>query len=265
MHRTTFHISQMDCPAEEQLVRMRLEPMADVEQLKFDLVARKLTVVHQGDLAPIAKAVASLKLGDKLVATEAAEPSAVADNCATQRRMLWWVLAINASFFFIEFGFGWLAKSMGLIADSLDMLADASVYALSLIAVGGTITRKKRVAAISGYLQLGLAALGFTEVLRRVFFVDELPEFKVMIVIATCALVANAVCLWLLARTRSEEAHMQASQIFTSNDIIINAGVIFSGMLVYYSDSRWPDLIIGSIVFVIVLQGALRILRLAKE
>ena len=57
---------------------------------------------------------------------------------------------------------------------------------------------------------------------------------------------------------------MKASMIFTSNDIIINAGVIIAGILVSPLSDRLPDLIIGSVVFVIVLRGAFRILKLAK-
>jgi Co/Zn/Cd efflux system component len=61
-----------------------------------------------------------------------------------------------------------------------------------------------------------------------------------------------------------EEAHMKASLIFTSNDIIINLGVLAAGLLVHWLDSNKPDLIIGTIVFVLVFQGAIRILKLGK-
>ena len=57
---------------------------------------------------------------------------------------------------------------------------------------------------------------------------------------------------------------MQASAIFTSNDIIINIGVILAGVLVYFTNNHFPDLIIGSIVFLIVIRGAIRILRLGS-
>ena len=57
---------------------------------------------------------------------------------------------------------------------------------------------------------------------------------------------------------------MKASMIFTSNDIIINLGVIASGVLVYLLSSAVPDLVIGIVVFIIVIRGALRILKLAK-
>jgi Co/Zn/Cd efflux system component len=52
--------------------------------------------------------------------------------------------------------------------------------------------------------------------------------------------------------------------IFTSNDIIVNGGVIAAGILVSLLDSRIPDLIIGGIVFSVVIRGSFRILKLAK-
>jgi Co/Zn/Cd efflux system component len=51
--------------------------------------------------------------------------------------------------------------------------------------------------------------------------------------------------------------------IFTSNDAIINLRVIIAGVLVNWSSSGRPDLIIGAIVLILVIQGALRILKLS--
>lgn len=72
------------------------------------------------------------------------------------------------------------------------------------------------------------------------------------------------VCLYLLQRLKSKEAHMKASMIFTSNDVIINAGVIAAGILVYVTGSKYPDLVVGAAVFLIVVRGAFRILKLGK-
>ncbi len=266
MTRTTFHISKMDCPAEEQLVRMSLAPVSDVEHLAFDLDRREVAVYHRGDVLPVLSALAKLGLGESLVSSEeSVAPTSLGDDEHTQRRMLWWVLGINAGFFVLEMTYGWISGSMGLIADSLDMLADALVYGLALVAIGTTAARKSQVARISGYLQLTLAAVGFVEVLRRFFGTAEVPEFRTMIAVASLALVGNVVCLWLLRRTRSEEAHLQASVIFTSNDVAINAGVILSGVLVFVLQSPWPDLVIGGLIFLLLLQGSRRILRLANN
>ena len=66
------------------------------------------------------------------------------------------------------------------------------------------------------------------------------------------------------AKIKSEEAHIKASMIFTSNDVIVNLSVIVAGVLVYFTNSKYPDLVIGTIVFLLVAKGALRILKLAK-
>jgi Co/Zn/Cd efflux system component len=57
---------------------------------------------------------------------------------------------------------------------------------------------------------------------------------------------------------------MKASMIFTSNDVIISLGVITAGLLVNWLNSGKPELIIVTIVFGLVIQGAFRILKLSK-
>lgn len=56
---------------------------------------------------------------------------------------------------------------------------------------------------------------------------------------------------------------MTASYIFSANDVIANLGVIIAGALVALTESPYPDLIIGTIIGFIVVNGARRILRLA--
>lgn len=263
MKRSTFHISKMDCPSEEQMIRMKLESSAQVKHLAFDIPSRKLEVYHTGEVKKVHQAISELRLNDRLEDTTEAELPLTSDD-AHQRKILWWVLGINFGFFVLEMTTGWIARSMGLIADSLDMLADSIVYGLSLFAVGAATARKKKVAGISGYFQMGLALLGFGEVIRRFFSGSDTPLFQWMIIVSLLALVGNLVSLWLINRAKSEEAHMQASAIFTSNDIIVNGGVILAGVLVYFLDSKWPDLVIGGIVFAFVMQGAVRILKLSR-
>ncbi len=253
----------MDCPSEEQMIRMMLESSEQVKHLDFDIPARKLEVYHTDSVEEIHRSIGQLDLNDKLNGTEEAELP-VSSEETHQRQMLWWVLGINFGFFIIEMTTGWISRSLGLVADSLDMLADSIVYGLSLFAVGAAMSRKKKVAKISGYFQMGLALLGFSEVLRRFFSESETPLFQWMIIVSLLALVGNLVSLWLINKAKSEEAHMQASMIFTSNDIIVNGGVILAGVLVYFLDSKWPDLAIGGIVFAFVLRGAVRILKLSK-
>jgi Co/Zn/Cd efflux system component len=267
MQKTTFEIQKMDCASEESMVRMKLEGLDNIKALQFDLANRRLDVIHEADPASINAAIESLRLDSKLVATETIDDEEgllLTDTHGQERKLLWQVLAINAFFFALEIIMGFVANSMGLVADSLDMLADALVYALALFAVGSTVARKKNIAKISGYFQLALAVFGFMEVVRRFLGFGEVPAFQTMIIISTLALMGNATSLYLLQRSRSREAHMQASMIFTSNDVIINIGVIIAGALVYFTASNLPDLIVGTLVFILVARGSFRILQLAK-
>jgi Co/Zn/Cd efflux system component len=264
MKKTIFKISKMDCPSEENLIRMKLDGFPEIKNLEFDIPNRKLTVWHSAESDNIEKAIISLNLGGQKLSSEETAQTGFTEH-KNQRKLLWAVLAINFVFFIVEMTTGLISKSMGLVADSLDMLADAFVYGISLLAVGGTLAMKKRVAKLAGYFQITLAVIGFIEVLRRFFGVEKMPDFSTMIVVSVLALIANATCLWLLQKSKSrEEAHMKASLIFTSNDVIINLGVIVAGLLVNWLNSNKPDLVIGSIVFILVIQGAIRILKIGK-
>lgn len=181
-----------------------------------------------------------------------------------ERKTLIILLAINGFMFFAEFIFGWLAESTGLIADSLDMLADAGVYGISLYAVGRSIHLQSRAASVSGVLQIILGIGVLAEVLRRLIFGSE-PESVLIIVVATVALIANVVCLMLISPHRNAGAHMRASWIFSTNDVIANLGVIISGVLVWMIDSRIPDLIAGAIISTVIVRGGITILRDAKQ
>ncbi len=264
MNKSIFEITKMDCPSEENLIRMKLDGISNIANLTFDIPNRKLTVFHNGEIDQIEKSIIDLNLGGKKISTKKTYQTEFNEN-SNQKKLLWTILLINFAFFLIEMTTGIISKSMGLVADSLDMLADSFVYGTSLFAVGGTLTRKKRIAKLAGYFQIILAVIGFSEVLRR-FIVDEkLPDFSTMIIVSVFALIANGICLYILQKSNNkEEAHLKASMIFTSNDVIINFGVIIAGLLVNWLNSSTPDLIIGTIVFVLVIQGAFRILKLGK-
>ncbi len=264
MLKTTFIISKMDCPSEEQMIRMKLQGMANIKSMHFDIPRRKLAVYHIHSYDNLLSALDSLDLDTEVVSSEPTHMANLKDSHGEERRVLWQVLAINFFFFGLEMLTGFIAGSMGLVADSLDMLADSIVYSLSLFAVGGTVSRKKKVAGIAGYFQLALAILGFAEVIRRFAGHGETPNFYLMIVISLLALGGNTICLYLLQRSKSKEAHMQASMIFTSTDVIVNIGVIVAGIMVYLMESKIPDLTIGTIVFILVGRGAYRILQLSK-
>jgi cation diffusion facilitator family transporter len=177
-----------------------------------------------------------------------------------QRKVLRTLLAINGVMFVVELVVGLIAQSSGVMADSLDMLADAMVYGVGLYAVGRAAAIKQRSARWSGVFQIALAAGILVDVARRAIWGSE-PHSTLMMIIASLALVANAWCLSLLQKHRHGEVHMRASWIFSRSDVIANAGVILAGVLVWLTGSRWPDLIVGSAIAAVVVRGGVEILQ----
>jgi Co/Zn/Cd efflux system component len=244
---------------------MKLAGLANIQSLEFDIPNRLLFIYHTDDYQEIYRRLDELNFGTEIVKSISVENFRPIEKQQSERKILWAVLFINFAFFVIEAAAGLTSKSMGLIADSLDMLADSIVYGLALLAVGATVSRKKNVAKFAGYFQVLLAVIGFSEVVRRFAGIEEMPNFQTMIIVSLFALTANIICLYLLLKNKSKEAHIRATVIFSSNDVIINTGVIIAAILVHYLNSSYPDLIIGAIVFILVMFGAYKILRLARK
>jgi cation diffusion facilitator family transporter len=181
-----------------------------------------------------------------------------------QSRVLILLLAINGVMFVAEIIAGIIGDSTALIADSLDMLADATVYAIGLYAVGKSLMAKAKAAHISGIFQVMLGLGVLFDIVRR-FIVGSEPEPLMMIVVGIVALIANSICLVLIYKHRQGEVHMRASWIFSKNDVIANLGVIGGGVLVAWLGSPWPDLIIGLVIAAIVVRGGLYIIKDANS
>ena len=264
---SVYVVPKMDCPSEEQMIRLALNGFEEIRSLSFDLSNRRLEIVHDGEVTPITAKLETLELGASLQGTVAANPETLkatessAASAKQESGTLRWLLGINALLFVVEMIAGFIAQSTGLIGESLDNFADAAVYGLALYAVGHSVKMQVRAARLAGVLQLILAVGVLTEVMRRFVFGSE-PESLVMIAIAFVALIANTSCLLLISKHREGGAHMKASWIFSANDVVINLGVITAGALVAWTGSNYPDLIIGTIAGLVVLNGARRILAL---
>ncbi|WP_420802923.1 cation transporter [Pseudomonas mandelii] len=265
---SSFSVPKMDCPSEERMIRLVLNGLPELNSLSFDLTSRQVRAFHDGPVDLITTKLESLGLGATLLGTQSASQEAASANSASEEltaskeaSTLKILLGINAAMFVIEMGAGLIAQSAGLVADSLDMFADAAVYGLALYAVGRSARLQVRAAHLAGFFQIVLALGVLVEVARRFLYGSE-PESMLMMGIGAVALVANVSCLLMIYGHREGGAHMKASWIFSANDVLANIGVIAAGALVAWTGSSYPDLVIGTVVGLIVLNGARRILAL---
>ena len=264
MKKTSIKIKKMDCPSEIKMIEGLMESLDSNAKMEFDLKSRKVNFYHEIDCELILNSLKEISLAGELISSDVIADDEIPDiPPSVEAKTLKYLLAINFTMFIVEIIIGIYAESTGLIADGLDMLADSFVYSLSLYAVGKSITMKHKAAFFSGVIQISLGLLCLIEVSRKFYFGSE-PLSNYMITISIIALIANLICLVLIHKHKDGEVHMKASWIFSANDVIVNTGVIISGVLVYVLKSNIPDLIIGAIVSFIVIRGGVVIIKLSK-
>ncbi|MDE2271797.1 MAG: cation transporter [Xanthomonadaceae bacterium] len=178
-----------------------------------------------------------------------------------QRRALAIALGLNAMMFVVGIVAGWLAHSSGLLADALDMLADATGYAVGLLAIGRGVRFKSWSTTLNGSLLLVLGTGVVIDAVRRLFEGHH-PIGWIMVLIASVALLVNgSVLLFVLKPFRRREMFLRSFWLDTRADVIANFGVILSGLLVVLIRSPIPDLIIGIAIGAYVIKEAIEILR----
>ena len=183
---------------------------------------------------------------------------------AGYRRVLWLVIAINASMFAVEMAAGHLALSQALKADALDFLGDTATYAISLFVIGRPLAWRARAALLKGLslAAMGLWVLGTT--LCRVMVLG-LPQAEVMGAVGLLALAANLASVLLLLRYRDGDANVRSVWLCSRNDAIGNLAVILAASGVWASASAWPDLLVAGLMAGLFLWSAVQILRQARR
>ena len=180
-----------------------------------------------------------------------------------ERRTLWWVLALNVMLAGGFLGAGLVGDSSALIANGLDNLSDAAVYALSLVALSHGLAWKRRAANVSGAMLL-LFAVGILIDVGRRYVQGSEPIGATMMIMAAIAAAVNYLCLRLLQRLEAPDVNLRAATTFSFNDFISNGGILIAGVLVLWLGTNWPDLLVGFATAIIAIKGGVEILRDAR-
>ncbi len=184
------------------------------------------------------------------------------ENATAFGRVLWLVLVINAVMFVAEFGAGLMARSTALMADSLDMFGDASIYALSLYALHRSARWRAGAALTKSLLMAGFGLVVIADIVLK-FAAGVVPTAPLMGAFGALALAANLTCALLLMRFRRGEINMRSTWLCSRNDVLANVGVLVAAGLVGYTGSPWPDVAIGLLIAAVFMHSALGMFRAA--
>ena len=123
------------------------------------------------------------------------------------RRVLWIALAVNLAMFGIEIGAGLNARSVSLLADSLDFLGDAANYGVSLAVLGLALRWRARAALLKGAT---MAAFGLWVMITTAqhALAGTVPDAPMMSTVSVLAMAANLAVAALLYRYRNGDSNM---------------------------------------------------------
>lgn len=179
------------------------------------------------------------------------------------RRALAWVIAINLLGFVVVLIGGLAQGSASLSANALDFLADSATYAISLWAIGRSVGVRTG-AALFKSLSLGAVALSVAGFAAWRAWTGAAPSGEAISVLGLFGALANLVAAALLVRFRDGDANVRSVWLCTRNDLVQCLAVAATGLLVWWTGSRWPDLIVGVLLAAIFLQSAVSIIRQAR-
>ena len=181
-----------------------------------------------------------------------------------QKSVLIWVLIINAVMFVVEFAFGFISQSTALMADSLDMFGDATVYAFSLYVIYKGPIWRARAGLLKGLIMALFGVFVLGQALYRLYL-GVVPEAEIMGVIGVLVLAANLVCLALLYRHRSDDINMRSTWICSRNDIVANLSVLVASAMVMWTQTLWPDTIVALGIAGLFLKSAFQVIAEANK
>lgn len=209
-------------------------------------------------------------------------------------------VALNSVYVVAEFGYGWAADSVALLADAAHNLGDV----LGLLLAWGAAwlaTRSPRgrrtyglqkstvLAALANALLLIAATGGLVwEAIERLADPPE-PEPVTMMIVAGVGVVINTLSAVILLRSghghshgsihddehdhdhghghdhRGEDLNMRGAFLHMAADAAVSVGVVLTGALLLFTGWRWLDPAISLVIAVVIFAGTWSLLREALD
>jgi Co/Zn/Cd efflux system component len=181
------------------------------------------------------------------------------------RRIVLVVAGLNFAYFFVEFAVALVAGSVSLLADSVDFLEDAAINLLIFVALGWPLARRALIGKTMTLVIFGPAGLAGWQAIQR--FSDPLaPEVVPLVLASLGAIAVNATSAWLLARVRHHGGSLSSAAFLSArNDVLVNVAIIGMAVVTLWTDSGWPDLILGCFIILLALHAGYEVWQVSEE
>jgi cation diffusion facilitator family transporter len=182
----------------------------------------------------------------------------------TMRQALQKAFAVNALMFVVELGAAFYAKSIAVLADSMDFFSDATAFGLGLYALNRSKHFRARFALVNAGLMVSLGLGVMVEAVSRLQH-PVTPNAALMGGVGATALIANLLSAWWLYQHRTGDSLQQSFWLCSRNDALNNIAVILASLAVYFTQSHWPDMLVALLLMTLEIQSAYKVARQAMQ
>jgi len=181
-------------------------------------------------------------------------------------------IALNITFVMVEFGYGFAANSMALMADAGHNLSDV----LSLLLAWGAIILARKAATerytyglrstsilaalANAMLLLVVCGAIAWEAIQRFSQVPVVAGLTVTFV-AAAGVIINSLSAWLFLKGSQGDLNIRAAYLHMAADAAISTGVIASGIAIIFTGWYWLDPVISLVIVVVVIISTWGLLR----
>lgn len=188
------------------------------------------------------------------------------------RRALLSALVVSTAVLAVEVVAGFASNSLALLADAGHMLADVAGMALSLGAIAiaarsrspdrtfGLYRLEILAASLNAVILLGIGVVVLVEAVHR-FSEPPTIESTVVLVVATGALVANAISLRLLRHGHQASLNVRAAYLEVLGDLLGSAAVLVAGVVIATTGWLQADAVASVVIAVLIVPRTVMLLR----
>lgn len=183
-----------------------------------------------------------------------------------------WGIVLNLAYVAIEFTYGIIYDSMGLLSDAGHNLSDVAALILSF--VGLLLSMKKPdgrftygykkatilVSLLNAVILVAAVAFIVRESIMKLITPQPVDGLAVAWV-AAVGVVVNWVTMMLFRHERHKDLNVRGAYLHMLADALVSVGVVVSGIAIYFTGWYVIDPVIGLVVSVIILISAWGLLK----
>ena len=178
------------------------------------------------------------------------------------RNVLIIAFIINLIMITTDLTYGLMMNSASLLSDAANNSGDVFILGSSILVLSSTTAVKNRLALLKGIIMITFGLWAFYHVYLGLIGESQLSG-GIISIVGVMSLIGNSTVALIMYRHQHKDINFMSAFICCRNDAIASAGIILAGLLVVYTRSFWPDIIIGAIIATIVCQGGIKVVRLS--